>query len=1070
MSETVTDAEGYVTRTVYDEYGRPRQLIRAEGELDLTTTYTYTIDSLVTAMEAADGTVTCYEYDALRRITKTIQDCSPGNLNLTTSYAYDLAGNTVTITDTRGIVTYNEYDALGRITLTRQDDGGFNYETGTTYNAAGNVDTTVAVDGTVTQYHYDTYNRLQQICGDSTGMNLCTTYGYDLYGRQNSITDVEGIVQQTIFNRLGLPVQEIADANGLAATISFEYDNLFNLVQVADSNGNLTHYTYTARQEVDTELYADGTSKSYTYTPRGSVETTTLQDGAIISYSYDAANRRTRLDFSNSGFQQFTYDKAGRLANATQTMDGHTTVTRYGYNRVGDVVTATQQLDVGTAWLTQYAYDYASGEHTITYPSGAQRVYKADNINRLDAVEMGDGTVIADYAYDVINRFNTVTYPTNNLTNRQDHDPLGRITRVTVNDGLTDLVDYGYGYDNVGNRTYMQRNHRPNQPADVYEYDNLYQLSNVWYGADATTSGAIGSYDTTQTYDLDMLGNRLTVTADSVMTQYGPSNGTKLTNVMNRYESIESDTVGYDLGGNTLTDGNNTYTYDILNRQTSVNNGSNTTEYSYDARGRRIAKENGGVTTHFIYDTEYRVIEERDNSETLVATYTYGQGMDEPLTMERDGQTYTYHRDALGNVTEVSDSTGTIVEQYEYDVYGEVTIYNGSDNVLTATAIDNPYLFTGRRYDPESSNYYYRTRTYNPGTGRFLSADPLGFGSGDYNLYRYVFNNPTNLLDPTGESARDFLVDHRDAIAVGAAVITATTFVVATGGVGAFVILGGMAVGAGSAALTTASINAIDETCGNLWEGVGRNSVYGAVAGLGAGYMGPAAMMWGEGVAASAAALTGLSSVGSVVGTAVGVGVTGGFSAAAGGLACAAGSGADFHDCYNLAVAGAALHGTSYLVGEGIKYLGHAQSMRRSSTAKRAGDFHPRNIRFTQSTVTNKSRDYTVEGNIERLRDEPDWHVPGKNSATNPIRIFLKTPEMDWGEVTHPRYGFTGNTNNLENGQWYTLDNRRLYAYQQAGRDYISYEIVTDLRTIQREGWKFTTGNFGIGADLIHND
>ena len=35
--------------------------------------------------------------------------------------------------------------------------------------------------------------------------------------------------------------------------------------------------------------------------------------------------------------------------------------------------------------------------------------------------------------------------------------------------------------------------------------------------------------------------------------------------------------------------------------------------------------------------------------------------------------------------------------------------------------------------------------------GRFLSLDPLGFDSGDYNLYRYALNNPTNLTDPTGE-------------------------------------------------------------------------------------------------------------------------------------------------------------------------------------------------------------------------------------------------------------------------------------------------------------------------------
>ncbi|MCP5101666.1 MAG: hypothetical protein GY943_39495, partial [Chloroflexi bacterium] len=397
--------------------------------------------------------------------------------------------------------------------------------------------------------------------------------------------------------------------------------------------------------------------------------------------------------------------------------------------------------------------DYAIGERTLTYPSGAVRVYKADSINRLDAVEMGDSTVIADYAYDPINHLNSSTYAGNGLINQVAYDAVGRITGMTVNNGSSDIVDYGYGYDNVGNRTHMQRNHQPNQPTDVYEYDDLYQLVNVWYGADATTPAAITSYATTQNYDLDMLGNRLEVTDDGVTETYGANNGIQSTNVMNRYDTVDGIAQGYDVRGNMLNDGENVYTYDILNRQTSVDNGSDTIDYVYDARGRRIAKINGSVTTHFIYDTQYRVIEERDNSETVTATYTYGQGMDEPLTMARSGQTFYYHRDALGSITEVSNASGTIVERYEYDVYGTATIYDGSDAVLTATAIENPYQFAGRRYDLESGNYYYRARIYSPDLGRFLSEDPLGFDAGDYNLYRYVFNNPTNLTDPTGEFA-----------------------------------------------------------------------------------------------------------------------------------------------------------------------------------------------------------------------------------------------------------------------------------------------------------------------------
>lgn len=71
------------------------------------------------------------------------------------------------------------------------------------------------------------------------------------------------------------------------------------------------------------------------------------------------------------------------------------------------------------------------------------------------------------------------------------------------------------------------------------------------------------------------------------------------------------------------------------------------------------------------------------------------------------------------------------------------------------TQFGNPYRFTGRRKDFEESSpfYYYRTRYYNPESGRFIShdtigdwGDPLEKGNG----LAYCGNNPVNLIDPLG--------------------------------------------------------------------------------------------------------------------------------------------------------------------------------------------------------------------------------------------------------------------------------------------------------------------------------
>jgi RHS repeat-associated protein len=50
----------------------------------------------------------------------------------------------------------------------------------------------------------------------------------------------------------------------------------------------------------------------------------------------------------------------------------------------------------------------------------------------------------------------------------------------------------------------------------------------------------------------------------------------------------------------------------------------------------------------------------------------------------------------------------------------------------------------------QTSPLHYRARYYDKSVGRFLSEDPVGFQGGDNNVYRYSFNDPVNLEDPSG--------------------------------------------------------------------------------------------------------------------------------------------------------------------------------------------------------------------------------------------------------------------------------------------------------------------------------
>jgi RHS repeat-associated protein len=87
---------------------------------------------------------------------------------------------------------------------------------------------------------------------------------------------------------------------------------------------------------------------------------------------------------------------------------------------------------------------------------------------------------------------------------------------------------------------------------------------------------------------------------------------------------------------------------------------------------------------------------------------------------------------------------GMTVQKYDYDAFGNIKF------TPYPIWIKQPYMFTGREYDPDTGLYYYRARYYDSKAGRFITRDPIGFGGGDYNLYAYVGNNPVNLIDPWG--------------------------------------------------------------------------------------------------------------------------------------------------------------------------------------------------------------------------------------------------------------------------------------------------------------------------------
>jgi RHS repeat-associated protein len=122
-------------------------------------------------------------------------------------------------------------------------------------------------------------------------------------------------------------------------------------------------------------------------------------------------------------------------------------------------------------------------------------------------------------------------------------------------------------------------------------------------------------------------------------------------------------------------------------------------------------------------------------------------------------------QDLLYRTTALADAAGSVAEAYDTDAYGRTLIFNASgtdaqwftDDDTTTGEPTCEFIFTGRRYDPETQLYFYRARYYNPTLGRFISRDPIGYQDG-MGLYNYVNCKPDIGLDPRGLRS---IVDHQ---------------------------------------------------------------------------------------------------------------------------------------------------------------------------------------------------------------------------------------------------------------------------------------------------------------------
>ncbi len=183
--------------------------------------------------------------------------------------------------------------------------------------------------------------------------------------------------------------------------------------------------------------------------------------------------------------------------------------------------------------------------------------------------------------------------------------------------------------------------------------------------------------------------------------------------------------------------------------------------YKYDFAGRKVARIVGTTTTTYLYDGDQVIVEYENGS--WKRRYYYGPGtcppsvwrIDEPLLMNDGSNDYYYSQDHLYSSAGLLDSSGGVVERYEYDAYGQPYVLdaNFADDADGLSDYNNPYMFTGREVDfLDNGNLklqYNRNRYYDYYTGRWLTQDSFGFKYGyeGENLYEFMEGNPCAYKD-----------------------------------------------------------------------------------------------------------------------------------------------------------------------------------------------------------------------------------------------------------------------------------------------------------------------------------
>jgi RHS repeat-associated protein len=630
----------------------------------------------------------------------------PGTKNGPTTVAsYSYAPLSVTSTDLHNKSIVTTFDTRGRV-ASRQDGYGTWY------------------------YQYDGADRVESVIMPNSDQ---LTIGYDSWGRRRSMID-----PYIGYN-------------------TYVLDDLGNRLQVTDGNNTTVTYGYDEIGRIKTKLDNKITS-TYTY-DRSTGDFTMGRLASVTESSSDVVVLTT----------SFKYDAAGHTAERTRTRDGiNPLVVDYFWDFLG-------RLQGKVMNSTAVTYLYPDGRNLREVQVNGQTFAKFSDYdpNRLPQLRITPAAVSSmkhdarGVLTDLVTTSTTGTELQNvHLTNdisgytwivtdqRSDKTTSWQEQGGTVSMNTDESVSFSYDDDN--------RLHSATSPlwgTLTYNYDpqgNLLQKGNVSFTQSAKQVVATMGANTIATINLDAAGNRST-----------------LDNAQGHWDYLYNNEHQLERADLTSTAGNvhvrfyNDYEGNRFSKLFGKPSGEGVLTFYNDGIEERISTKQRGAMSTTVHVNAPGI--------GTIATITTGSIPGEPDlgvpatgTTSWLGDTLTgpaigtvfYFEDWLGNASVMTDSTGNLVGRIMYQPFGETTStdLDPHSRVFSIGRDAATLKFKGKELDEETGLTYFGARYYDPGFGRFLTADSEIPGNGmrtqGFNRYAYVFNNPVILFDPDGHEPK----------------------------------------------------------------------------------------------------------------------------------------------------------------------------------------------------------------------------------------------------------------------------------------------------------------------------